>query len=203
MHIAFFQEAHHRGMDAMSEGARRISEAALLVGPSRSSARSRSLSAIQAKIPIAVKEQAEAEVRGQTIVVSGLEKADSNLLPSEHQADVERKVTQVLDVMKVQCRPSDVFRIGRLNSSRPLLVKVVLPSSFHWRQALANARLLRVSCFQNVFVRRSMTIEERKREFDLRQQARELNQGKHDREWVVFRGELRKVSELSKKSGKL
>ncbi|EYB92549.1 hypothetical protein Y032_0192g1341 [Ancylostoma ceylanicum] len=34
-----------------------------------------------------------------------------------------------------------------------------------------------MSSSQNVFVRRSMTSEERKREFDLRQQARELNRG--------------------------
>ncbi|KIH62812.1 hypothetical protein ANCDUO_06902 [Ancylostoma duodenale] len=38
-------------MDAMNEGARRISEAAPFVGPPRSSARSRSLSAIQASLP--------------------------------------------------------------------------------------------------------------------------------------------------------
>ncbi|EYC12542.1 hypothetical protein Y032_0047g1539 [Ancylostoma ceylanicum] len=156
---------------------------------------------LEAKIPIKIGERAEAEVRARTIVISGLEEADEDLLPSKQQADVESKVTEILDTLKVQCRRTAVYSIGKLNSSRPRLVKVVLPSSFHWRQALANARFLRTNGFRKVFVRRSMTMEERKHDYDMRQQACELNKGKATREWVVFRGELKRVSELPKKSG--
>ncbi|KAL6741903.1 hypothetical protein Aduo_015110 [Ancylostoma duodenale] len=159
------------------------------------------LSALAAKIPMELSAQVEAETRARTIVISGLEEADSRMLPSQHQADVEKKVTEVLDVLNVQCRPSDIFRIGKMDNSRPRLVKVVLPSTYHWRIALANARLLRSSKFSYVFVRRSMSSEERKREFELRQQARDLNHAKGEREWVVFRGELKRISDLPKRSG--
>ncbi|EYC40050.1 hypothetical protein Y032_0631g860 [Ancylostoma ceylanicum] len=121
------------------------------------------LQTLAAKVPMELSAQIEAETRAPTIVISGLEEADNRMLPSQHQADVENKVTKILDVLNVQCRPSAVFRIGKIDNSR--LVKVLLPSAYHWRSALANARLLRSSSFSNVFIRRSMTSEERKHDF--------------------------------------
>ncbi|KAL6726537.1 hypothetical protein Aduo_008500 [Ancylostoma duodenale] len=41
-----------------------------------------------------------------------------------------------------------------------------------------------------------MTAEERKRDYEVRQQARERNRGKPKPEWVVYRSELVHVSEL-------
>ncbi|EYB82533.1 hypothetical protein Y032_0357g3372 [Ancylostoma ceylanicum] len=46
------------------------------------------------------------------------------------------------------------------------------------RTALAKARLFRSSGFSDVYVRKRMTAEERKRDYELRQQARERNRGK-------------------------
>uniref|UniRef100_A0A7I4Z3K9 Transposase n=1 Tax=Haemonchus contortus TaxID=6289 RepID=A0A7I4Z3K9_HAECO len=80
--------------------------------------------------------------------------------------------------------------MGRPDPERPRLVKVVLPTRAHWRRALANARLLRGAGLSNVFIRRSMTEDERKRESELRQQARERNKGKTLRVWVVYQGHL-------------
>ncbi|RCN39165.1 hypothetical protein ANCCAN_14921 [Ancylostoma caninum] len=55
-----------------------------------------------------------------------------------------------------------------MDNSRLRFVKVVLTSTNHWRIALANARLLRSSMFSSVYIRRSMSSEESKREFELR-----------------------------------
>lgn len=41
-----------------------------------------------------------------------------------------------------------------------------------------------------------MTLEERKREFELRQECRERNRDLKTRAWVVYRGELRQVQDL-------
>ncbi|KAL6728383.1 hypothetical protein Aduo_010162 [Ancylostoma duodenale] len=46
--------------------------------------------------------------------------------------------------------------------------------------------------------------EERKREYELRQAARERNKGKAQREWVVYRSELVRASDLNRhKSGNM
>lgn len=41
-----------------------------------------------------------------------------------------------------------------------------------------------------------MTVEERQREFELRQMARERNRLHGAKEWVVYRGQLARVSEM-------
>lgn len=67
----------------------------------------------------------------------------------------------------------------KLDPERSRLVKVVLPTTSHWGIALANARPLRRNRgFENVFIRRSMTAEERKQDYELRKLTRERNSGK-------------------------
>ena len=156
---------------------------------------------LAAKIPSEWSSYVEAERRGRTLIFSGIKEAEGDLPPSQQQMDVESKVTKVLDALNVQCRPTCIFRIGKPNASRSRLVKVTVPSKHHWRQALANARLLPSKGFSDVYVRKCMTMEERKREYELRQQAKELNNSKNEREWVVYAGELRRVSDLSRRSG--
>ncbi|KAK6755578.1 hypothetical protein RB195_014133 [Necator americanus] len=102
-------------------------------------------------------EQLEADKRSRSIVISG-----------QSQRDFARAI--------------DLYRLGKPNPSHPRLVKVVLPSQFYWRRALANARLLRSAGFSSVCIRKSMKPDKRKREYELRQEARERNK---DSELVV------------------
>ncbi|XGW16282.1 hypothetical protein V3C99_001610, partial [Haemonchus contortus] len=155
------------------------------------------LNVLSEKISNEISEQVEAEKRARSLVVSGIDEAPHQLKPSERQKDLENKVADLLDVLEVECRPVEIYRMGKLDPSRPRLVKILLPSKAHWRTALANAKNLRSAGLANVFVRKSMTAEERRHEYELRQEARERNRGKSQREWVVFRGELRKISDLS------
>lgn len=118
----------------------------------------------------------EDEKRSRSIVISGLgEEFHVSEKPSERQKKLEGQVTQILDVLDVECRPVEIYRMGRRDENRPRLVKVVLPSASHFRVILAKARELRHRGFTHIFIRRSMTREERQREFELRQQARERN----------------------------
>lgn len=80
------------------------------------------------------------------------------------------------------------------------MVKVVLASQYYWRRALANTCTLRAASVAGMLMRRSVTAGETKREFE---QERELNQlptgrnkGKARREWVIYRSQLRHISEL-------
>ncbi|XGW28444.1 hypothetical protein V3C99_008312 [Haemonchus contortus] len=86
--------------------------------------------------------------------------------------------------------------MGMYNESKNRLVKVMLPSRSHWRRVLANAHLLRQSGMSEVFIRRSMSPEEREKEAKLRQEAHERNKAANRRDWVVYKGELKKVCEM-------
>ncbi|EYC13755.1 hypothetical protein Y032_0042g504 [Ancylostoma ceylanicum] len=147
------------------------------------------------KIPIGFTSLQDEE-RSRTIVISGIEELGSGCKATERQAHVEGKVNEVFDALDIECRPVTVFRLGKWDGARPRLVKVVLPSKTHWATALANAYRLRSTGLANIHIRRSMTLEERRREFQLRQEARELNKGLPHRQWVVYKGELKKVSDL-------
>nr|CDJ82952.1 unnamed protein product [Haemonchus contortus] len=158
------------------------------------------LIALSDKIPREFSESINSEKKARSIVVYGLEEAGTELRPSERQKDLEEKVTKVLDALKVECRPCEVYRMGKPDPKRPRLVKVVLPASSHWRTALANARLLRNAGFPSVFIRKSMTLEERQRDFMLRQLARDRNKGLSSKEWVVYKDQLVHIKNLPRNS---
>nr|CDJ90946.1 hypothetical protein HCOI_01249700 [Haemonchus contortus] len=154
------------------------------------------LIALSEKIPMEFADLLESDKRSRSIVISGLEEGQDGLRSSARQRDLEDKVARVLDAVDVECRPAEIYRVGKPNSKHPRLVKVVLPSRSHRRRALANARLLRDTGFPKIFIRRSMTEDERKREYELRQEARERNKGSGVREWVVYHGQLKRAAEL-------
>ncbi|XGW04017.1 hypothetical protein V3C99_015283, partial [Haemonchus contortus] len=100
------------------------------------------LCALADKIPKGFSDYVESEKRERSLVFTGLSEAVDKLQPSERQADLEGEVVKVLDVLQVECRATEIYRIGKSVPGRPRLVEVVLPSRFHWQQALKNARLL-------------------------------------------------------------
>ncbi|KAK6021108.1 hypothetical protein OSTOST_13230, partial [Ostertagia ostertagi] len=90
----------------------------------------------------------------------------------------------------------DPNALGSYDDSKIRLIKVLLPSKSHWLKSLSNARLLRQSVLSNVFIRRSMSAEERLAESKLRQEARDRNNIAKKKEWVVYKSELKRISEL-------
>ncbi|EYC16424.1 hypothetical protein Y032_0033g2651 [Ancylostoma ceylanicum] len=147
------------------------------------------------------REIVETEKRSRSIVISGVAEAEGDLSPSERLAHTEAAVNNVLDVLGVEARPSEVYRMGALTEGKPRLIKCVLPSAQFYSVALRNARSLRsISGFDHIFVRRSMTREEREKDRDLRRQVRELNDKDHhgNRVFVVYRNQIVKASEIPK-----
>ena len=143
----------------------------------------------------------ENDKRERSVVISGLSEAGPNLTSSRRQLDLEGKVTKLLDVLDVECRPVTLHRIGKYDPSRNRLVMLELPTRFHWTMVLAKARSLKSTAFFNVYIRKSMTIAERQTEFELRQQAREKNKGRPQKEWVVYKGKLVRRTEIASKQG--
>lgn len=136
----------------------------------------------QAKVVVADLQRAkEEESHRRSIVVAGLpERGHDN-------EDVTKLVT-FLDPSAVLC---ETYRMGRVSKpgdgpTRPRLLKVHLPSSSVVKSVLGEARKLKESPdFNGVFIRRSMTLEERKNLGKMRSKCRELNE-KEDAEGVKY-----------------
>lgn len=136
----------------------------------------------QARVVVADLQRAkEEESHRRSIVVAGLpEKGQDNL-------DVSNLV-KFLDPSAIIC---EAYRMGRLvrsadGNSRPRLLKVHLPSSSVVKSVLGESRNLKDSEeFRGVFIRRSMTIAERKELGRLRAKCLELNQ-KEEAEGVKY-----------------
>ncbi|VDP63681.1 unnamed protein product, partial [Heligmosomoides polygyrus] len=74
-------------------------------------------------------------------------------------------VANTLSFVGVEAFPMSLYRMGKPTKCR--LLKVILPSSYHQRAALRNAPSLRFSPFKGVYIRRSLTFEERKFKYTL------------------------------------
>ncbi|EYB97951.1 hypothetical protein Y032_0135g1910 [Ancylostoma ceylanicum] len=127
------------------------------------------------------KEIVESAKRARSVVFSGVAEADADLTPSERQVHTEESVQKILNVLGVEARPLEVYRMGKLV------------------EALRNARSLRdYPEFNQIYVRRSMTPQEREKFKELRQRAYDLNQKEFNgrKVYVVYRDELVKACEI-------
>ncbi|EYC21617.1 hypothetical protein Y032_0019g3929 [Ancylostoma ceylanicum] len=133
-------------------------------------------SAIQRIVKASMKSNEDSR-HERSIVIHGIPELPEASLPSQRQLDTERKVTEILDVIGVEARPCAVVRLGNLTSGKTRLVKVIFPCRSQYFMALSKARILRDNPkFRHIFLRTSLTPSERKRQFDLRAEARQKNQ---------------------------
>lgn len=77
-------------------------------------------------------------------------------------------VCQVLQFLGVECYPLAVYRLGRPTSGRDRLLKVVLPSSRFQQIVLNRVKRMRFFVIKGIFIRPSLTAEERRRQRELR-----------------------------------
>lgn len=161
---------------------------------------SRMLEALQTKIPQLLAEAANSDKKNRSLVVAGLPESPPDWKPSEKQKDLESKVGELLDALKTECRPVEAYRMGVYDGTRPRLVKLLLPTRRHWTTALSNARLLKSSGFSGAYVRKSLSFEERRKEYELRQEAKRRNSEANRKSWVVYRGALANVDDLAQRS---
>lgn len=128
---------------------------------------------------------AEDVERRRSIVIAGIPEP-TNVLPSELRNRDYATVSEIMDEINVETSPALVYRLGVKKPSesgrptRPRLLKVVLGASFQQRNVLANAKKLKNSeNYSKIFIRPSLTPEERKFDYELRQAARKLRENGH------------------------
>ncbi|EYC03671.1 hypothetical protein Y032_0092g2553 [Ancylostoma ceylanicum] len=149
-----------------------------------------SFRALQSAISVSHK-SCEDYFHQRSIVIHGIPELPTNALPSERQADVEARVSDVFDALGVEARPWAVFRMGKMSETRPRLTKVILHSRSQFFPILGRARSLRqMSDYKHIFIRASITEAERRREYDLRKEVRDRNQLLGHKKFVVYRAIL-------------
>ncbi|VDO86746.1 unnamed protein product [Haemonchus placei] len=98
----------------------------------------------------------------RSIVIAGVPEYRS--LNSVERANHDYQcICSILSFLDIECIPSVVYRMGVRNSNRPRLIKVVMPSSKFQRQAVQRAPRLRFFSHKGVYLRPSLTKEERER----------------------------------------
>lgn len=121
--------------------------------------------------------------RPRSIVISGL--SESMGKPSEKREHDLKAVTSLIDDLGTEATPVAIFRMGATQSlpqttisarpRPPRLLKIIFATSSQQRSILRDSRILRDSTtFRGVFVRPSLTKQQRDEEFNLRQELRKL-----------------------------
>ncbi|EYC26775.1 hypothetical protein Y032_0010g956 [Ancylostoma ceylanicum] len=127
----------------------------------------------------------------RAIVVAGLPEPDPRLRGQEMSSFEWRNIWDLLCELDISCQPAFAYRLGTLKQGVPRLLKIVFPATVFQRTALRNARHLRNSAkFRNVYVRPSLTAEERRIAFALRQQRRHLRESTGGSYKIVSNGIL-------------
>jgi hypothetical protein len=130
----------------------------------------------------------EEKERRRSIVVCGLKESMEPTHRGKFKQDFEQ-VEKLLDTLDIECGPIHVYRMGKPINNKPQFLKVVLPTSFYQSQCLKNAKTLKAAPgYDGVFIRPSMTKEQRQADYELRVRLRELN--KDGISHRIFRGEI-------------
>uniref|UniRef100_A0A7I4YG34 Transposase_22 domain-containing protein n=1 Tax=Haemonchus contortus TaxID=6289 RepID=A0A7I4YG34_HAECO len=100
--------------------------------------------------------------RLRSVVISGV--------PEEKNQSTRRRlsydyasVCNILDFLGIECNPMCVYRLGRPQIGKDRLLKVVLPSRVFQRLAVERASRLRYFTGKGIYLRESLTPEQRRR----------------------------------------
>uniref|UniRef100_A0A0N4WS52 Tick transposon n=1 Tax=Haemonchus placei TaxID=6290 RepID=A0A0N4WS52_HAEPC len=105
----------------------------------------------------------ESEIeKSRSVVIIGLSELNSSSAIERANYDFQN-VNSSLNHLDVECVPTAVYRMGKVNSSstRPRLIKIVFPASRYQKMAVRRAPRLRSFDPKGVFLRPSLSLEER------------------------------------------
>ena len=128
-----------------------------------------------------VREEQDRKERGGNVIVSGL-------VPDEGKEEVAvREVAEELEVC-LDGTKIEVVKLGKGVETKKILVK--MSEEKKW-ELLKKAKELRNSTrFKNVFVQPDLTVAERKEQFELRVERREMMKKEPKKEWMIRMGKV-------------
>lgn len=110
--------------------------------------------------------------RRRSIVIAGV-KESSQVLPFDKWKEDNATVQTILATAGVECN-AQIYRLGKPDKDKNRLIKAVFPASFFVGQALRGNKLIReVPELNKIYIRPSLTKEQRHAEYQLRQEVRE------------------------------
>lgn len=105
--------------------------------------------------------------RRHSVVISGITESESASPSARAKYDCDF-VSKILDHLDVQCTTDKVYRLGKPREDRCRLIKVVLPTTYFQNLVIRRAPRLRSFSYKGVFIRPSLTKEERERSREAR-----------------------------------
>lgn len=139
-------------------------------------------------------EAVEEDKRLRSVVVEGLPESPSPLASGRSAEDLSH-IHRMLDVANVEHRPMACYRMGEMTDrsgkvrATPRPVKILFPCRSAQASFLRAARSIRSSAhYPQVFVRPSLTKQQRKEAFDLRVKRREMVKAGQD--VVIYDGRI-------------
>lgn len=138
--------------------------------------------------------EAEEKERLRSIVVSGI--VENEAKPSERRQADRQVVDDILDAVNVDADAVAVYRMGEKKPNKPRLLKVVFGNSGQQRSVLKAAKQLKQnSAFSGVFIRPSLTKEQRKEDYEIRQKVKKMREDNPGKMVRIFGwpGQVRKI----------
>ena len=123
----------------------------------------------------ATKSSYEDQERRRSLVIAGIEEPSDNFTKRDQYKKDRESIQEIFDVLDIATDPVCSYRLGKPDKNKRRLMKVILPSSFFQTQALRSAKQLKGHAkFNGIFLRPSLTKEERDAEYQMRKHVREL-----------------------------
>lgn len=130
---------------------------------------------------------AEEKERRRSIVISGLPEPQG--IPSVRAKEDSGSVVKLLDEIDAEATICSCYRLGARKTGANRLVKVVFSTSQQQKQVLRNAKKLKNSIqFKKIFLRPSLTLEQRQRESQLWEECKKLREDPKNRGKVKIVG---------------
>lgn len=135
----------------------------------------------------------EDKEKARSIVIVGLSESQGKN-DRENFIDDTNKINKIIDSLGIPTNPITTYRMGKpRNDGKGRPIKVVMPTTYHQRLILSRSKSLRnISDFSGVYLRPSMTKEERQHDYELRKECRDKNSKLNVGEppWKIFKGKI-------------
>lgn len=115
--------------------------------------------------------------RQRSIIIDGIDEENSNQPMLKRMSTQRNKIYELLETIGVETYPLATYRLGPKptgQNPKPRKLKVILPTRGQQRQVLAAAKKLhKLERFKDIFIRPSLTYEQRQLQWKLVQELRE------------------------------
>ena len=130
----------------------------------------------------------------RSVVVSGLKESTLEIASKRLEKD-EEMVQQMLDVFDIEVRPLAVFRMGKKMVDKPRLLKIEFASRSVVAKIMTRKKAMsKHENFKRVYIRKSMSFEERQQTKKLQMECNEKNKENTENDpsstFVIYAGKV-------------